>query len=284
MFGGLCGAFALSYLHPPPSPNIPVVVHKDFGGLVSEYKAMTEVYRRQNREVRLHECRSACTLALSLPNVCVYPRSVLRFHSAYHRDTRQVDPQISAELLSHYPPAVRQRLGNHLTRHYRSLSGQELIDLGVRDCTQPPETMVARARQTPVTTVAAAPGASGDSQEASVSPAASLVGGVRSMLGLGSPQPSAVMPAQRPALVASLPIADAPPPPPRPRAVADDEGGRDGVLARLAPEPPEPPRRPDRIAAREAAREDVPSARLPRLMLGAQPILPTHFTAYAALR
>ena len=269
----------MSYLHPPPSPNIPVVVHKDFGGLVSEYKAMTEVYRRQNREVRLHECRSACTLALSLPNVCVYPQSVLRFHSAYHRDTKQVDPQISAELLSHYPPAVRERLGNHLTRHYRSLSGQELIDLGVRDCTRPPETMVARARQTPVTTVAAAPGAP---EQTDLSPAASLVGGVRSMLGLGSPQPSAVMPAQRPALVASLSIADAPPPPPRPRAaMGDDEGGRDGVLARLAPEPP---RRPDRTAAREAAREDVASARLPRLMLGAQPILPTHFTAYAVLR
>jgi len=63
--------------------------------------------------------------------------------------------------------------------------------------------------------------------------------------------------------------------------MGDDEGGRDGVLARLAPEPP---RRPDRTAAREAAREDVASARLPRLMLGAQPILPTHFTAYAVLR
>lgn len=264
----------MSYLHPPPSPNIPVVVQRDFGGLVSEYKAMTEVYRRQNREVRLHECRSACTLALSLPNVCVYPHSVLRFHSAYHRDTKQVDPQISAELLSHYPPAVRERLGNHLTRHYRSLSGQELIDLGVRDCTKPPETMIARARQTPAMTVAAA---SGDSQEVSVNPAAALVGGVRSMLGLGSPEPAAVMPAQRPALIAALPVADAPLPPPRPRGVGDDESGRDGVLARSAPEPP---RRPDRLAARE----DAAPARPPRLMLGAQPILPSHFTAYAALR
>ncbi len=92
----------MSYLHPPPSPNLPVVVQRDLGGLVSEYKAMTALYRQQNREVRLHECRSACTLALSLPNVCVYPTSVLRFHSAYHRDTKQVDPNISRELLAAY--------------------------------------------------------------------------------------------------------------------------------------------------------------------------------------
>ena len=62
----------MGYLSPPPSPQ-PVVVYKDVGGMVSEYEAQTEVYRRENREVRLHECRSACTLALSLPNVCVYP-------------------------------------------------------------------------------------------------------------------------------------------------------------------------------------------------------------------
>jgi hypothetical protein len=89
----------LGYLHPPPSPA-PVVVQKDVGGLVSDYKAVTEMYRRQNREVKLHECRSACTLALSLPNVCVYPSSVLKFHAAYHRDTKQMDAGVSAELFN----------------------------------------------------------------------------------------------------------------------------------------------------------------------------------------
>lgn len=140
----------MGYLHPPPSPA-PVVVQKDVGGLVSDYKAVTEMYRRQNREVKLHECRSACTLALSLPNVCVYPSSVLKFHAAYHRDTKQMDAGVSAELFSAYPPAVRARLG-YLTREYRSLSGRELISLGVRDCSGGAgETMIARARmQQPV--------------------------------------------------------------------------------------------------------------------------------------
>lgn len=139
----------MGYLHPPPSPA-PVIVQKDVGGLVSDYKAVTEMYRRQNREVKLHECRSACTLALSLPNVCVYPSSVLKFHAAYHRDTKQMDAGVSAELFNAYPRAVKARLG-YLTRDYRSLSGRELIGLGVRDCTGGAGgTMIAKARMQPV--------------------------------------------------------------------------------------------------------------------------------------
>ena len=66
----------------------PVVVMKDVGGFVNEYQGQTEIYRASNREVRLHECRSACTLALSLPNVCVYKDSTLKFHMAYLRSAR----------------------------------------------------------------------------------------------------------------------------------------------------------------------------------------------------
>ncbi|MDP2355850.1 MAG: hypothetical protein Q8M31_07275 [Beijerinckiaceae bacterium] len=267
----------MSYLHPPPSPNLPVVVQKDLGGLVSEYRAVTELYRQQNREVRLHECRSACTLALSLPNVCVYPTSVLRFHSAYHRDTKQVDQSISRELLSAYPAAVRERLGNHLTRNYRSIGGAELIGLGVRDCTKPPsETMIARARQAPAATVVAsnAPPLQGTP--------ASLVEGVRSLFGFGTSQPIATMPPQRSVMTAALQPQDlraiTPPLPP-----ARPDGLDEGVLAEntqiALADAPLPPRRPD-----ASAEDDGAPIRLPRMILGAQPILPTFFTAYAPLR
>jgi len=79
--------FPLAYLDPPPFPA-PVIVMKDVGGFVSQYQAQTARYRQEGREVRLHECRSACTLALSLPNVCVYPTSLLKFHKAYNANTR----------------------------------------------------------------------------------------------------------------------------------------------------------------------------------------------------
>jgi hypothetical protein len=269
----------LAYLHPPPSPNLPVVVQKDFGGLVSEYRAMTELYRRQNREVRLHECRSACTLALSLPNVCVYPSSVLRFHSAYHRDTKQIDANVSRELLAAYPPAVRARLGNHLTRNYRSLSGAELIGLGVRDCTKPSgDTMIARARQTPATTVVASNAATqGDVG------VGSLVDGVKSLLGFGAPQPAATMAAPRAVMTAALQPGDlralTPPlPPARPQALDDAALEGDTQIAMV--EVPVPPRRPDGVSAADE-RETI---RLPRMIIGSQPILPPKFTAYAQLR
>ena len=69
---------AVSYLQPPPDMS-PVVVVKDFGGYVDQYMTQTEVYRRTGREVRIHECHSACTMALGLPNVCVYPNSIFKF-------------------------------------------------------------------------------------------------------------------------------------------------------------------------------------------------------------
>ena len=57
----------------------PVIVMKDVGGPVADYQSQTAIYRASEREVRLHECRSACTMALGLPNVCVYPGSTLKF-------------------------------------------------------------------------------------------------------------------------------------------------------------------------------------------------------------
>lgn len=267
----------MSYLYPPPSPNLPVVVQKDLGGIVADYRAITELYRQQNREVRLHECRSACTLALSLPNVCVYPTSVLRFHSAYHRDTKQVDQGITRELLSAYPPAVRERLGNHLTRQYRSIGGAELISLGVRDCTAPPrETMIARARQTPAATVVASNAPTGQGTPGS------LVEGVKSLFGLGSPEPVATMSPQRSVMTATLQPGDlraiTPPlPPARPHGLDEMALPGNGQVA-LA-DAPIPPRRPG-----ASVEENGRVVRLPRMIVGAQPILPTTFTAYAPLR
>jgi hypothetical protein len=119
-------------------------VTKDVGGLVSSYVAQTERYRAEGREVRLHECRSACTLALSLPGVCVYPSSVLKFHQVYNQITGETDLGISRQLFESYPTSVQARLGT-LTRNYRVMSGVELISLGVRNCDDKSPRKIARA-------------------------------------------------------------------------------------------------------------------------------------------
>ena len=139
----------MSYLQPPPNMS-PVVVVKDYGGYVDQYAAITETYRRTGREVRIHECHSACTMALSLPNVCVYRDSVFKFHQAYDPRNHATNYAVSDELFHTYPEAVRDRLGT-LTKQFTILRGQELIDLGVRDCNAPqPRIMIAQATLRPL--------------------------------------------------------------------------------------------------------------------------------------
>ena len=116
----LLGALSLAAFHTfdaqaagyltSPSTSGPVIVTKDVGGLVTEYQAQTDIYRRQNREVKLHECRSACTLALSLPKVCVFPDAKVKFHQAYNQETNEADLDVSARLFASYPRAVQRRL------------------------------------------------------------------------------------------------------------------------------------------------------------------------------
>src|ERR1700731_509759 len=96
----------MSYLEPPPMPA-PVIVMKDVGGPVANYQSQTAIYRASEREVRLHECRSACTMALSLPNVCVYPSSTLKFHVAYDPAIIKPTPKSRNNYLIPIRPRVR---------------------------------------------------------------------------------------------------------------------------------------------------------------------------------
>jgi len=267
----------VGYLSPPPSPQ-PVVVYKDVGGLVSDYETQTEAYRRENREVRLHECRSACTLALSLPNVCVYPDAQVKFHQAYNELTRETDLGVSAQLFNSYPAAVQGRLGS-LTRQYKVLSGAELIALGVRNCAQSDPVMVA-AKKPPAAPLAGSNPLGEIAQNVRVAVANALA-----------------RPADAPPAGATIAIADRKPLPPTLARLAGDAEARLGKMrsAELAaPQggfgavavpgvvssalPPHPPRRPDLSAIAVAP----PAVAASKLIDGAQPILDASRFAPAA--
>jgi hypothetical protein len=262
----------------------PVVVMKDVGGFVNEYQSQTELYRASNREVRLHECRSACTLALSLSNVCVYKDSTLKFHMAYDPRNHQSNYDVSQQLFNSYPPAVRERLGA-LTRDYKVLRGAELIALGIRDCNAPresePRTMVAsnaahKAAAAPALAYASAP------QQDSLF--GGLLRNVASAFGApgGKSEPArqriemARVAPDRPA-AASL---DAPLPPPRPADVAstDDAAAVEAADA-AAGQGDAAPSEPVKITYAYG----IGPAGLPKLIGGAQPILPARFVADAEL-
>ena len=257
----------MSYLEPPPAPN-PVVVVKDVGGLVSDYETRTDLYRRTNREVQLHECRSACTMALGLPNVCVFPDSLLKFHQAYNWDTKVRDLGASAQLFSTYPAAVRARLGT-LTRDYHVLRGSELIALGIRDCTAPkpaePRIMVAAVKPQPLS-------AAGAGTDLSLS---GWFHGVMSTFDrpVLANRPAMPMPAAVPQPPAELVFADLPTPPPRPRELDVTPPSLRRPTRPISPTCRCRRARPSNL--RFAYVRRMPVVALPRIITGAQSILPS---------
>ena len=256
----------MTYLDPPPAPA-PVEVVRDIGGYVKDYREQTEIYRRENRDVRLHECRSACTLALSLPNVCVYPDSLIKFHQAYDETTRIVDQGVSQDLFQSYPPAVRARLGT-LTRQYQSLSGAELIELGIRDCREKRTILIAQAAS-PQERGTAIGQAMSEIVAKLLTPASLVASPIASL----SASPIASLAASPSASLSASPSV------PKPRAVE---------MASL-PQPviPLPPSKPAELRAggssqlAMAAPLDISPL---KLMPGALPLLPSHFSAYAPLK
>lgn len=270
----------------------PVVVHKDVGGLVTDYQTQTAIYRATGREVRLHECRSACTLALGLPNVCVYPDSVVKFHQAYDPRSRQTDEFVSQQLFDSYPAAVRARLGG-LTRAYRVLRGSELIALGVKNCNDP-GTMVASAstpRRAPSSRLRAEPP---PAEQGSLF--AGLLQNMMSALGQ-SGELSPARPVKPDAMASAAAVkaapmdsrlAEAPLPLPRPGEFASQtDAAPASETAPVTPrdaagDTPLPPRRPLPWSASVSA--VLRAAAMPRIIAGAHPILPVGFSTQAALR
>lgn len=120
-----------TYLNPPP-PNVPAII-VDGGGLVEQYRQQTAIYRLTGQQLKLVNCRSACTMALSLPNACVYPHSVLKFHAAYDARTKKIHPGETQRIFAMYPVKVQQKLVS-LEREYKTLTGRQLISLGVKSC------------------------------------------------------------------------------------------------------------------------------------------------------
>jgi hypothetical protein len=257
----------------------PVIVMKDVGGLVADYQRQTAIYRASEREVRLHECRSACTLALSLPNVCVYPDSTLKFHFAYDPRNHQTNPGVSQQLFNSYPAAVRARLGT-LTRYYKVLSGSQLIKLGIRDCNEP-KTNEPKANEARIMVASDAAGKPPlATQPGAEKPLlAGLMEKMLSVLGAGEAagaRQRGPAPASTPARIL---LAEAPLPPARPAERA--QPGSVAATQAPAETPGQPAAAP--FAGKLAAERGPTRTALPKIITGAQLILPPGFRAYASL-
>ena len=97
----------------------PIIILDDRGGRVSDYIKAAQTYTDQKREVRIIGlCWSACSLALSVPEVCVGPMATVMFHDAY-------------DLKSGKPDGGMVQKDFHAAA---TLDAKKLIDLGIKKC------------------------------------------------------------------------------------------------------------------------------------------------------
>jgi len=156
------------FLYPPPDVRQPVVIVNDGGGLVDQYERAAWRYRLERRRVEIRgSCRSACTLALSVPNVCVGRGAVVKWHHAYNVDTHEPRYDITKSMLAQLPMRIQYQVGSKITIDYNpnaTLTYTQLVALGVADCDAPSPTVVASVTTAP--TQASAPAYTQDTNTA----------------------------------------------------------------------------------------------------------------------
>ncbi len=107
-------------------------VFDQFLAVIQQYNASGERFRIDSH------CQSACTMFLSIHNVCVTPGATLLFHAGGNRKTGIVSPSTTQEMLSTYNAALRQYVtANHFmdTFAFHPISGSEIIKrFGYRAC------------------------------------------------------------------------------------------------------------------------------------------------------
>ena len=95
-----------------------------FLNVIQQYNASGERFRIDSH------CQSACTIFLSIRNVCITPAAVLYFHSGGDPQTNRVDPASTQHMLAAYNPALRQYVtDNHFmdTFAFHAISGSDMI-------------------------------------------------------------------------------------------------------------------------------------------------------------
>jgi hypothetical protein len=102
-----------------------------FDPVVSQYNQSGELFRIEGR------CQSACTLFLSIHNVCIDRNATLLFHAGHDRN-RNVTNSATSHMLGAYNAALRDYVtANHYmdTLEFHAISGRDMIQkFGYKEC------------------------------------------------------------------------------------------------------------------------------------------------------
>ncbi len=122
----------------PPDDVKPIIILDDRGGRVSDYLKAAKNYVDQGREVRIIDlCWSACSLALSVPKVCVGSMATVMFHDAYDLKSGKTDTAATKDLLSKMPKKIQKAVGGMVQKEFHAaatLDAEKLMALGIRKC------------------------------------------------------------------------------------------------------------------------------------------------------
>lgn len=144
------------FLYPPPDIKQPVVISEDGGGLVHEYQQAAFRYNVEKRRVEIRgSCRSACTLALGVQNVCVGKGAIVKWHHAFNQYNRNdIRYETTNEMLSQIPFKIAQTVRPYISIEYNqnaTLTYAQLLQLGVPDCDGYNQTVTASVTPLPPT-------------------------------------------------------------------------------------------------------------------------------------
>lgn len=95
-----------------------------FLAVIDQYNASGERFRIDGH------CQSACTMFLSIRNVCVAPGATLLFHAGGSMRKGIINPSRTQQMLSTYNAALRQYVtDNHFmdTFEFHSIPGRDII-------------------------------------------------------------------------------------------------------------------------------------------------------------
>ena len=95
-----------------------------FDAVVEKYNASGERFRIDSH------CQSACTIFLSIRNVCITPNATLLFHSGGDPQTGRVSKESTQHMLAAYNSALRKYvIDNHYmdTFAFHEISGTDMI-------------------------------------------------------------------------------------------------------------------------------------------------------------
>ena len=102
-----------------------------FDPVVSQYNQSGELFRIEGH------CQSACTLFLSIHNVCIDRNATLLFHAGHDRN-RNVTNSATSHMLGAYNAALRDYVSSHHymdTLEFHAISGRDMIQkFGYKEC------------------------------------------------------------------------------------------------------------------------------------------------------